>query len=49
VGGRNERPKNVYGNGVRPEAIKAYQIAAGASDDSGRDATSIVAGTQSVN
>ncbi len=49
VGGRNERPKNVYGNGVRPEAIKAYKIAASADDDFSADATSIVAGTQPVN
>jgi predicted TIM-barrel fold metal-dependent hydrolase len=49
AGGKQSRPKNVYGNGERPQAIKTYELPVQADDDRGPDMTSLVAGTQSVN
>ena len=41
---RRARPTNVYGNGERPQAIKAYPVPASV-DDAQPDVTHVVAGT----
>jgi hypothetical protein len=45
---RPARPKNSYGNGERPQALKAYPVPASFGADAGPDVTSVVAGAQST-